>query len=102
MSVKSIRAVYMIIFAVGIIFVAIGSYGTYYLVTVDLATGYLTKSDLAAPAGIILGLGMIKFSYKIFIPLKENSFTKQVACPFCGAIVEEQATSCEKCKRQLE
>ncbi len=35
-------------------------------------------------------------------PLKTTSQNTSNACPFCGALMEKDATYCEKCKRQLK
>jgi ribosomal protein L40E len=58
------------------------------------------------PLGIfgcgLFGLLMILKSYRIFVPLKKNSYAQAIFCPSCGALVAEDAEVCEKCKQKLE
>jgi uncharacterized membrane protein len=101
MSVNSVKAEYIIVFALGIFFLACGVYGVFYLLTVELPSGQFSRVPFAAAAGFFLGTVMIWQTHKIFIPLSKVHSTTRV-CPFCGALVEATAVPCEKCKRQLE
>ncbi len=102
------RTGFVIGFAVGVVFVALGIYSIYYFLTVkqfmEHAAGDIYGNY--AVAGLILiffGSILIRLFYPIFIPLKANRFASSVrTCPFCGAIAKEDAKVCEKCKRQLE
>jgi hypothetical protein len=101
-TVNRVRAEVIIIFAVGILFLVLGVYGVYYLFTVELPSGHFSKLPFAAVGCLFFGLLIIKLTYKIFIPLKETKPVGSVVCPFCGALVEEDAEVCEKCKHQID
>jgi len=90
----------------GLFFVGLGIYfisycfSNYYNVpgsnSVD-GGGYL----IFGPVGIVLGAGLLWYSLPVFIPIKQKPQPKVKTCPSCGAIVEENAAQCEKCKNQL-
>jgi ribosomal protein L40E len=50
-------------------------------------------------------LGLVIF-FREFIPwIKPQKNTNQytiTTCPYCGALTNQNATNCEKCKRQLQ
>ncbi len=102
MSIKSIKAGYIIAFILGAVFLVLGLYGLYHLLAVEMPSGHLTKLPFAVAGSILFGLLMIRVSYPIFIPIKKNSFAQSAVCPFCGVIVEGDVAVCQKCERQLE
>lgn len=101
-SIRGIKAVYIIGFALGVLFLALGIYGLYYVITHDLPAGHYSRLPFGSAVGIGLGVIMMWKSYPIFIPLKETTAAQSKTCPFCGAMVEETADDCEKCKQHLE
>jgi hypothetical protein len=100
-SVKGVKAEYIVVFALGIVFLGLGVYAMYHLITVELPSGRFTSLPFAAGGLIILGLLIIRQTYPIFYPEK-NRFAESRVCPFCGALVVDTADLCEKCGRQLE
>ena len=100
-SVRGVKAEYISVFAVGVLFLVLGIYGMYYLVAVELPSGRFSQLPFAAVASVILGLIMIRQTYPIFIPEK-NRLAQSRVCPLCGALVDEVAEVCEKCKHQLD
>ncbi len=102
-SIRGVKAEYIIAFSIGVLCLAIGIYGAYYLFSVALPSGKMTNT---LPLGIfgcsVFGVLMILKSYPIFVPLKKHSYAQAVVCPSCGALVAEDAEVCEKCKRKLE
>jgi ribosomal protein L40E len=101
-SVRGVKAEYIICFALGFLFLILGVYGMYYLLAVELPSGYFSKLPFAAIAAIILGALLIWQTYPIFFPLPKSSVSQSKVCSFCGALATEDAEVCEKCKRQLE
>lgn len=101
LSIRGIKAEFIVIFALGVLFIALGIYGVYYLITVELPTGHYSRLPFAAIGSVLFGLIMMWKSYPIFIPLKETATAQSTACPFCGAIVDETEI-CGKCKRPSE
>lgn len=101
-SVRGVKAEYIIVFALGIVFLALGIYGVFYLFTVELPSGHFSEIPFGAAAGIFLGLIMIRQTYPIFFPLPKSGASRSRICPFCGAIAAEDAEVCEKCKQKLE
>ena len=102
MSLRSIKAGFVFAFVIGIVFLALGIYGAYYLFTVEVPSGNISKLPLAVVGCTLFGAIMIVKSYPVFIPLKKNSGMDQAICPSCGALVDENIEACEKCKRPLE
>jgi hypothetical protein len=100
-TVNRVKAEYIIVFIVGILILALGISLLYRVVTEELPSGYVSELPYAAVGFTGLGLIIMIMSFPIFIPLKKNPFRRSVACPFCGALVEEDAEVCEKCKHQL-
>lgn len=83
-----VKAEYIIVFCIGIVFLAIGVYGAYYLFDVALPSGKITNTlPLAIVGCSVFGVLMILKSYLIFIPIKKNSYSQAVVCPFCGALL---------------
>jgi divalent metal cation (Fe/Co/Zn/Cd) transporter len=102
LSVARVKAEYYIVFVIGIFLVALGIYGAYTAV-IEILAGYPSKLILASIGIIILGSLMTRLTYQMFIPLKKkNNYNAIRVCPFCGALVEKNATVCEKCKRQVD
>lgn len=98
LSVKRLRVGWVVIFIIGILLVAIGLYSLYYFVSVDYGRTTYFFGGLGC---IAFGSVLIRGTYHIFIPLKENNLTSVVVCPHCGAIVAEDAAICEKCKQPI-
>jgi hypothetical protein len=110
-SIEAIRTEYIIGFIFGVLGIVLGIC----LICFQLfKEGYIINSSSSDPYGIFAGwatLGVVSlvagafvihYTYRIFIPLKDNLFTSVRACPYCGAILKEDTTVCEKCKRQLD
>jgi ribosomal protein L40E len=102
LSLRSIKAGFIIAFVTGIIFLALGIYGAYFLFTVELPSGHISKLPLAVIGCTLFGAIMVVKSYPIFVPLKKNSDVMKIVCPSCGALVDEDTEVCEKCKRPLD
>lgn len=73
LSIKNVRAQFLVLFIIGVILLALGIYGFYHAVVTGF-TGSISSSLLpyASLGSIAVGLLMIGISYKIFIPLKEQ------------------------------
>ncbi len=101
MSVARVKIEYYIGFAIGIFLVAANVYLIYYYFV--LGRYPLSHAGLVGNIGLIFfGIIIMIRTYPIFIPLKKNSiFQSAKTCPHCGAIVEEDATICKKCKIPL-
>jgi hypothetical protein len=102
LSLKSAKAGFIIVFVMGIVFLALGIYGAIFLFTVELPSGHISKLPLAVGGISVCGVLMMIKTYPIFIPIKKGSDMMKVVCPSCGALVDETEEVCEKCKRQLE
>ena len=50
---------------------------------------------------IVVGVMFLVKSIPAFIPIKQQT-TIPKSCQYCGAIIEIDATVCEKCKQQLD
>jgi hypothetical protein len=76
-------------------------------------TGYVIDFSPPDPYGFFVGWAAMGFvalvvgaiaifgTYKVFMPLKENISPTIQVCPHCGAIVDDEAVVCEKCKQQI-
>lgn len=110
MSLSRIRVGYAIGFAIGIFFIALGIYSLYYFLAVKQVMGNSTSPygnyGVAGLFCIFFGAIIARMLYPVFItfifPIKKNDFNPARVCPFCGAIAEENATICEKCKQQID
>jgi ribosomal protein L40E len=103
MSIRAVKAEYIIAFAIGVLALVLSVYGAYYLFAIVLPSGKsVTSLPLAIVGGAVFGVIMILKSYSIFIPIKKDSTVKQIVCPSCGALVDEDAEVCGKCKLKLE
>jgi hypothetical protein len=101
-SVRGIKAEYIIVFTSGIVFLALGIYGVFYLFTVELPSGHYSELPFGAAVGIFLGLILIWQTYPIFFSLSKSKASGTIVCPYCGALTAEDAAVCEKCKRELD
>jgi hypothetical protein len=72
-SIRDVKVVYIIGFALGVLFLALGIYGLYHIITVDLPAGHYSRLPFGSAVGIGLGILMMWKSYPIFIPLKETA-----------------------------
>ena len=50
---------------------------------------------------IFVGSMFLAKSIPAFVPIKQQTAIPK-SCPYCGAILEIDATVCEKCKQQLD
>jgi|AGTN01.1.fsa_nt_gi hypothetical protein len=100
-SVRGIKAEFIGLFAIGILFMLLGIYGIYYLFAVEVPSGRFSSLPFAAVGCVILGLIAIRQTYPIFIP-ERNRLARSRVCPFCGALVDTDDEVCEKCGRPLE
>jgi|LSQX01.2.fsa_nt_gb hypothetical protein len=75
LSIKRVKAESVAVFVIGIFFLILAIYGTYYLLAVELPSGHLTRLPFAVAASFFLGIIMINLSYSIFVPIKEGKFT---------------------------
>ncbi len=93
--VDSFRAIAMIGVVGGIVFIAIGIF---------LLTGY--QKEFNFYYGIFsTAFGAMCFwkGIQVFLPVKQQTKrTEAGACPYCGAILQEDATVCPKCNRTLD
>ncbi len=101
-SIRGVKVEYTIAFALGILFLGLGIYGVFYLFTVELPLGRFSEVPFASAAGIFLGLILIRQAYPIFFPLPKSSISQSKICSSCGALLDETAEVCEKCKRKIE
>jgi len=51
---------------------------------------------------IFVGLIFLAKSIPAFIPIKQQTCVAMHCCPYCGAIVDEDAVVCKKCKQRLD
>lgn len=98
MSVARFRVGAAITFVIAVIFVGLGVYSVYYFFTIK----NVRSTYLFGGLGIVaFGCVLIRAIYPIFVPLKKGVVSVG-SCPYCGAIIEEDAIICEKCKQQIE
>ena len=97
MSVKRLRAGFVVIFIIGTILVTLGIYALYYFFSTEQS---YYRTLLGGLGSIAFGVVLIRASYPIFIPLKKY-FVPAKNCASCGAIVKEDETVCEKCKHPI-
>jgi hypothetical protein len=50
----------------------------------------------------VFAIAVLRIAVPAFIPLKKNNLPLVRTCPYCGAIVNEDAIACEKCKQQFD
>ena len=106
MSLARIRAGYVIGFAIGIFFIALGIYSIYYFIAVtqvmEHSNSLYGNYAFAGIFCIIFGSAIVKMSYSVVItfifPVKKDP----IVCSFCGAIVGEDAAVCGKCKQRFD
>lgn len=51
---------------------------------------------------IAFGRVILRITVPAFIPLEKNNLSNSRTCPYCGAIVTEDALFCEKCNQKLD
>jgi hypothetical protein len=98
LSLARFRVEYVIGFIIAVLFVGLGVYSLFYFFTIVPRHSYYLFGGLGC---IAVGCGMIRITYPIFVPLKKG-FASVGSCPYCGAILKEEATVCEKCKLQID
>jgi hypothetical protein len=96
-SVARFRVGFVITFVIAIIFVGLGVYSVYYFFTIENVRSTYFFGGLGIAA---FGCLLIRATYPIFFPLKKGS-TSVGSCTYCGAILREDATVCEKCKQLI-
>ncbi len=107
-TVKRMRGQYMALIAVGIFFIILGIAGI--VMGISTLTYYSQSSQKEFPiilvgsgcGCIFIGIGALKMSVPAFIPIKQQNTLPVRSCPYCGAVVEENATYCDKCHKQLD
>ncbi len=103
---ENFRAVFIIGCIIGFSLIAIGAYAIYLFFAVTPVMTH-AEDEFYGNYGIIgiflIGSGLLFLSqcYPILIPLKKNS-QNDGTCPYCGAIIEENAAVCSKCNRPLK
>lgn len=106
MSLKRIKAGYAIGVGIGVLFVALGICSIVYFFTVKHIMGHSTSIYgnyfVAGLFCFFFAFVILRLTIPAFIPLKKNNFVTIRTCPYCGAIVDEDAVVCEKCKQQLD
>ena len=94
---------FIILFAVGVFTVILGIWFIFSLVfqIIGASQPVYGRSGVAGAVFIFAGLALISQSYQIFIPIKKPMSETSV-CPYCGAVLAEDSTYCEKCKNKLD
>jgi hypothetical protein len=100
------KAGYAIGVGFGVLLLVLGIYSMVHFFSVKQTIGNSAFFDGEAFIG---GLVFFFFAFVIFrltipafIPLKKNNLPSIKTCPYCGAIVDENASLCKKCNQQLD
>ena len=105
MSLRRLKAGYAIGVGIGILFLALGIYSIVYFLTVKQTMGHSTSIYgnyfVAGLACFFFAIAVLRVTVPAFIPLKKNYLFSTRTCPYCGAIIEEDALDCKKCKKKL-
>ncbi|KON32922.1 MAG: hypothetical protein AC479_06200 [miscellaneous Crenarchaeota group-6 archaeon AD8-1] len=94
--VKQVHKYFFLFIAMGSILLLMGIFGFYFLLF-----GGVSDPELLVAAGscFFAGIGIL---LKMVRPLPKKVPKNNLhICPFCGSIIEKNATFCTKCKRQL-
>jgi hypothetical protein len=98
LSLTRLRLGFVIVFVIAVLLVGLGVYSIYYFFT----TAHGRSTYLFGGLGVtVFGCLLIRVTYPIFVPLKKG-FASVGSCPYCGAILKEDDTVCEKCKQQID
>jgi Na+/proline symporter len=99
------KAGYAIGVGIGILFVVLGISSVVYFFTVKQIMGHSTSIYgnyfVAGLVCFFFAIVVLRLTIPAFIPLKKNNLPTVRTCQYCGAIVDEDALSCKKCKQQL-
>ena len=100
------KAGYAVGVGIGVLFVVLGTGSIVYFFTVKQIMGHSTSIyGNYFVAGLIcffFAFIVLRLTIPAFIPLKKNYLSSTRTCPYCGAIIDEAALSCNKCKHQLD
>ena len=100
------KAGYAIGVGIGVLFVALGICSMVYFFTVKPVMGHSTSIYgnyfFAGLICFFFAFVVLRITIPAFIPLKKNYLPSTRTCPYCGAIIDEDALSCKKCKQQLD
>ena len=100
------KAGYAIGVGIGVLFVALGICSMVYFFTVKNVMGHSTSIYgnyfFAGLVCFFFAIAVLRLTIPAFIPLKKNYLSSTRTCPYCGAIIDEDALSCKKCKQQLD
>jgi hypothetical protein len=103
LSLRRIKVEYAIGVGIGILFVLLGVYALFHFFTVKHVIELsFAETSLGALFWIFLGIVVLRLTIPAFIPLKKNNLPGTRACPYCGAIVDEDANLCKKCNDPLD
>ena len=107
MTVKRMKYQYMALVAVGVFFIFLGIYSIVYYFTAvynvpDSHSVFGVRYLVAGGACIAIGIGALRLSIPAFIPIKQQHTLTAISCPYCGAVVEENAPHCDKCHRKID
>jgi uncharacterized membrane protein HdeD (DUF308 family) len=106
MSLRRLKASFAIVAGIGAFLVGLGICSMMYFFTVKQVMGHSTSIYgnyfVAGLISIAFGIAVLRITFPAFIPIKQQTSTSIRICPYCGALVSEDANFCEKCNRQLE
>ncbi len=83
---------------IGVLFVALGASAFFYFFGIIGNSPYEGGTMLGGLFWIFLGIAILRLTIPAFIPLKTKTLPNLRTCPYCGAIVVEDASICKKCK----
>jgi ribosomal protein L40E len=98
LTLTRLRLGYIIGFIIAVLLVGLGVYSVYYFFTFAHERSNYLFGGLGIP---VFGYVLIRATYPIFVPLKKE-LASIASCPYCGAVLKEDATVCEKCKQQID
>ena len=97
---------YAIGVGIGVLLVVLGISSIVYFFTVKQHIGHSASLYgnyfVAGLVCFFCAFVLLRLTIPAFIPLKKNNFASTRTCPYCGAILDDDATNCEKCKQQLD
>jgi hypothetical protein len=100
------KAGYAIGVGIGVLFVVLGISSIAYFFTVKQVMGHSTSIYgnyfVAGIICFVFAIAILKITVPAFIPLKKKNLRNVRTCPYCGAIVDEDASFCKKCNQQLD
>jgi ribosomal protein L40E len=106
MSLRRLKASFAIGAGIGAFLVALGICSIVYFFTVKQVMGHSASIYgnyfVAGLVCIAFGAAVLRITFPAFIPIEQQTSTAIRICPYCGAIVSEEASFCQKCNRQLD